>query len=154
VVTLAFAICWLPIHVLELMKCADSSILYTLIRSYPKVLYTIRALTHALAYFNSCLNPYLYALLNRNFCFDLIDIIPSCLTCSKQSEILRSKNAHPNMNFILSTEMPSEDLFQKRQHHDDDDEEDDDDEIYYNEKAKQTNMSCQIELLGMEYRMD
>ncbi|CAF4348323.1 unnamed protein product, partial [Rotaria sordida] len=33
IVTLAFAVCWLPIHILELMKCANSSILYSLVQS-------------------------------------------------------------------------------------------------------------------------
>ena len=131
------------------MKCADSSMLYTLIRSHPKVLYTIRALTHALAYFNSCLNPYLYALLNRNFCSDLIDIIPSCFTFWKQSDILHNRNSHPNTKLISSSILPNETMFQKRQNNDEDEE--DDDEIYYNEKAKQTNISCQIELLGIQY---
>jgi hypothetical protein len=41
-------------------------------------------------------------------------------------------------------------MSQRKQNNDDDDEEEDD-EIYYNEKAKQTNISCQIELLGIQY---
>jgi hypothetical protein len=124
--------------------------LYTLIGSYPKVLYTIRALTHALAYFNSCLNPYLYALLNRNFCSDLIDIIPSCFTCWKQSDILQNRNSPPNTKLISTSIFRNENMSQRKQNNDDDDEEEDD-EIYYNEKAKQTNISCQIELLGIQY---
>ena len=133
------------------MKCADSSILYYLIRSYPKVLYTIRAFTHALAYFNSCLNPYLYALLNRNFCFDLIDIIPSYCTCCKQSLIFQSKTSQPNTKIISSTVIPHENLLVKQDPMDGNDD-DDDDEIYYNEKQKHTNidLSCQMELLGVK----
>ena len=83
--TLAFAICWLPIHVLELLKCANSSVLNQLILAYPKLLYSVRAFTHALAYFNSCFNPFLYALLNRNFCLDLADVVPSFRTCCRQA---------------------------------------------------------------------
>jgi hypothetical protein len=138
----------LPIHILELLKCADSSILYTLIRSYPKVLYTVRAFTHALAYFNSCLNPYLYALLNRNFCFDLIDITPICSTCWKQSDLLQIKNYRSNIKVVSSPILSNEIFFKKKLHNDDD--EDDDDEIYYHEKIQLTNidLACQAQLLG------
>jgi hypothetical protein len=85
---MAFAICWLPIHVLELMKCTNSSLLIHLIRSYPTFLNACRAFTHALAYLNSCFNPYLYALLNRNFCIDLVAIVPSWRLCCKQSDTI------------------------------------------------------------------
>jgi hypothetical protein len=121
------------------LKCADSSILYTLIRSYPKVLYTVRAFTHALAYFNSCLNPYLYALLNRNFCFDLIDIIPICKIYSKQSDLLQIKNTKVISSPILSNKI----LFKQKLH------DDDDDEIYSHENIQLTNIDLvgQAELL-------
>lgn len=96
VVTLAFAICWLPIHVLELLKCANTPLLHRLITSYPKVLYSIRAFTHALAYFNSCFNPFLYALLNRNFCLDLADVISSFRTCCQQADAQKTENGNYN----------------------------------------------------------
>jgi hypothetical protein len=130
------------------MKCANSSILYALLRSYPKVLYTVRAFTHALAYFNSCLNPYLYALLNRNFCFDLIDIIPTCKICWKQSDLLQTKNSHQNTQILSSPVLSNEILITKKIHNDDDDE-DDDYKIYYHEKNQNTNIdvACQVELL-------
>jgi len=129
------------------MKCADSSILYYLIGTYPKVLYTIRAFTHALAYFNSCLNPYLYALVNRNFCFDFIDIIPRCFTCWKRPILLQNESFHPNTKVLSSAIISNENLLKKRPHNYDDD--DDEDEIYYLEKTKQRNIdaSCQVELL-------
>ena len=113
---MAFAICWLPIHVLELMKCANASLLHELIQLYPKVLYSFRAFTHALAYFNSCLNPYLYALLNRNFCLDLVDVIPSWRPCCKQSAILEI--GHTNGSTGASCKHPN--LFKKsRQRYED-----------------------------------
>jgi len=138
----------LPIHILELLKCADSSILYTLIGSYPKVLYTVRAFTHALAYFNSCLNPYLYALLNRNFCFDLIDIIPTCRICWKQSDLLEIKNSRSNTKVVSLPILSNEILFKQKLNNDDDDD-DEDDEIYYHEKIQLTNINLagQAELL-------
>lgn len=146
VVTLAFAISWLPIHTLELMKCAQSSLLNKLIASYPKVLYTIRALTHALAYFNSCLNPYLYALLNRNFCFDLIDIIPSCLTCIKTKEFVKKRRS--NVNTKLAS-LPADILLTKIRPDEYDDDDEEDDHLLRYDTAKPTNIdaSCQVELL-------
>lgn len=84
--TLAFAICWLPIHVIELTKCVNPAGLTRLIDSYPQLLHSIRVFTHALAYLNSCLNPYLYALLNRNFCHDLATVFPCRQTCCKSAE--------------------------------------------------------------------
>jgi hypothetical protein len=131
------------------MKCANSSILYKLLESYPKVLYTIRALSHALAYFNSCLNPYLYALLNRNFCVDLIGIIPTCFTHYRQSELLQntSRTSLPMTKIVSSANTPDEILIKRIVH----DEEDDDDEyeISYQEKNRTVNIdaSCQVNLL-------
>ncbi|UJR21441.1 hypothetical protein I4U23_024527 [Adineta vaga] len=64
--TLAFAICWLPIHILEILNC--SQLLSPLFhKEHFYVLETIRMIAHALSYFNSCLNPFLYALLNKNY---------------------------------------------------------------------------------------
>ena len=116
---MAFAICWLPIHLLELMKCANASLLHELIQLYPKVLYSFRAFTHALAYFNSCLNPYLYALLNRNFCLDLVDVIPSWRPCCKQSAIIEIGHSHGSAG--VSSESSNHPK-KSRQHHEDDDE--------------------------------
>jgi len=35
--------------------------------NFPTLLDVIRAIAHALSYFNSCLNPVLYALINKEF---------------------------------------------------------------------------------------
>ncbi|CAF3459139.1 unnamed protein product [Rotaria socialis] len=147
IVTLAFAICWLPIHVLELMKCANSSMLDSLIRSYPKLLYAVRALTHALAYFNSCLNPYLYALLNRNFCCDLIDIIPTCLKPRSQTSTIQTKHSNVKDKYFRSTLIPNRSLLKQQTTNDDNT----DDEHNYREKLKKdtADVGCQIELIAM-----
>jgi len=131
------------------MKCANSSILYKFLGSHPKILYTIRAFAHALAYLNSCLNPYLYALLNRNFCFDLIGIIPSCLTHYKQSELLQTKHSAPMTNIISSGNTPDEALIKRKAYDDEEDDDDDDCEISYYVKNQTINIdaSCQVDLL-------
>ena len=150
-VTLAFAICWLPIHTLELLKYSGSSVFHNLLRSYPKVLYAIRAFTHALSYFNSCLNPYLYALLNRNFCFDLIDIMPTCFTHCTYDEIIQRKSSNLNTKPVSSVVTVHNDnpLSKRRDNDNDDDEDDDDEELFCFGQSKSTHVdvSCQAELL-------
>ncbi|XP_039958701.1 allatostatin-A receptor-like [Bactrocera tryoni] len=60
VVVCAFAICWLPIHVILVLKALDmyASTHLTVI---------IQIISHVLAYTNSCINPILYAFLSDNF---------------------------------------------------------------------------------------
>ncbi|UJR28626.1 hypothetical protein I4U23_009859 [Adineta vaga] len=141
VVTLAFAVCWLPIHALELMKCAHSSRLNLLIHLYPRVLYTIRAVTHALAYFNSCLNPYLYALLNRNFCLDLVDIMSTSNFFCKYRPTRETHHSDRSVDFSPKS------LMHKRNHF----EEDDDDDINNPERQRTTTVtSCQVQLLDLQ----
>ncbi|CAF0733839.1 unnamed protein product [Rotaria sordida] len=141
VVTLAFAICWLPIHILELMKCGNPQLLNSLIQLYPKVLYSIRGFTHALAYLNSCLNPYLYALLNRNFCIDLADIVPSWMSCSKK--LVTIENEHFNNDPQLSRAILSgNQIFISKKYHD----HDEDDTDYYEQNQTTNDASCQVEL--------
>ncbi len=83
---------------------------------------------------NSCLNPYLYAILNRNFCFDLIDIIPSYLKCWKHSETFQIKIKNRKSKIISSTTLiPNETLLNKRLDNDDDE-----------EIGKQTNVDIQM----------
>jgi hypothetical protein len=151
IVTLTFAISWLPIHILELMKCSNSHLLDYLIKSYPKCLYTVRALTHALAYFNSCLNPYLYALLNRNFCFDLIDIIPSCFNCGQQTYLFNTEPSHVHTR---SVSLPDRDRLPTVHTYANVDDDDDNDEKIERNNLKQSrtrnvDASCQVELLRL-----
>ncbi|XP_055846182.1 allatostatin-A receptor-like isoform X2 [Episyrphus balteatus] len=60
VVVLAFAICWLPIHVILVLKALN---LYA--SSHVTVI--LQIVSHVLAYTNSCINPILYAFLSDNF---------------------------------------------------------------------------------------
>lgn len=64
--TLAFALCWLPIHVLELLHCSDilSNSFYV---KHATLLTIARIIAHGLSYSNSSLNPLLYALLNKGY---------------------------------------------------------------------------------------
>ena len=142
-VTLAFAICWLPIHILELMQCANSPLLRTLIESYPKALYSFRAFTHALAYFNSCLNPYLYALLNRNFCIDLVDIVPLWSLCCQRTRTLEHEDTYLHTNLPARTALPNSNLFAEKDLDDDDDDDD-------NYKNSIDNDHFQVELVGVQ----
>ena len=63
---LAFALCWLPIHCLELLNCTG---LTTRLFSpdYSRIWNGARMIAHAFSYSNSCLNPILYALLNNGY---------------------------------------------------------------------------------------
>ena len=66
--TLAFALCWLPIHILEMLNCSqllDDSFYV----NHTEELDAARLIAHGLSYFNSCLNPFLYALLNQGYFF-------------------------------------------------------------------------------------
>ncbi|XP_004529763.1 allatostatin-A receptor-like isoform X2 [Ceratitis capitata] len=60
VVVLAFAICWLPIHLILVMKALEW---------YPATHTSVisQIISHVLAYMNSCINPILYAFLSDNF---------------------------------------------------------------------------------------
>ncbi|XP_017055104.1 allatostatin-A receptor [Drosophila ficusphila] len=60
VVVLAFAICWLPIHVILVLKALN---LYG--GSHLSVI--VQIISHVVAYTNSCINPILYAFLSDNF---------------------------------------------------------------------------------------
>ena len=118
------------------MRCANLSFLNKLIQSYPKSLFVFRAFTHALAYFNSCLNPYLYALLNRNFCMELADICPTWRSCFKHTDILENEHYTHNTNLQI---------FRKRSVNLDED------ELDYHDQVQPTNdVSCQVELLRIK----
>lgn len=148
VMTLAFAICWFPIHILELMRCANSTILLKIFQSHPKFLYGIRAVAHALAYLNSCLNPYLYALLNRNFCFDLLGVLPTCVGHWKESKLL-----HPPVTNILSTTNTHHEISIRKKVFDEEEDDEEDDEIDYEvfyqnrNSAGNVDVACQVNLL-------
>ncbi|UJR27972.1 hypothetical protein I4U23_009230 [Adineta vaga] len=64
--TLAFALCWLPIHILELLHCSNI-LSYTFYLKHADLLTVTRIIAHGLSYFNSCLNPFLYAILNKSY---------------------------------------------------------------------------------------
>jgi hypothetical protein len=126
------------------MRCAHSARLNKLIESYPKILYSIRAFTHALAYFNSCLNPYLYALLNRNYCINLVDIIPSWCPCCKHTQTLENGHSYSHSKLSRKILSPNQILLSKKYLNDDDDDDDDDD----HHQQPTNDLSCQVELLG------
>ncbi|CAO1382419.1 unnamed protein product [Diamesa hyperborea] len=73
VVVLAFAICWLPIQIILVLKS---------LHMYDTTALTVglQIISHVLAYTNSCVNPILYAFLSENFrkAFRKIMWIPCC----------------------------------------------------------------------------
>jgi hypothetical protein len=60
-VVCAFAICWLPIHIILVMKSLN---MYQVVS---KTLVAFQIISHVLAYTNSCINPILYCFLSENF---------------------------------------------------------------------------------------
>uniref|UniRef100_A0A1A8MUW3 C5a anaphylatoxin chemotactic receptor n=1 Tax=Nothobranchius pienaari TaxID=704102 RepID=A0A1A8MUW3_9TELE len=61
-VVLTFFLCWLPLHILDILYLATPSI-----SPWRPTLYITQALAQCLAYFNSCLNPLIYVCMGRNF---------------------------------------------------------------------------------------
>jgi hypothetical protein len=59
-VVLAFAICWLPIHIILVLKSID-------VYHQTTTLVAFQIISHVLAYTNSCINPILYCFLSENF---------------------------------------------------------------------------------------
>ncbi len=67
--TLTFAFCWLPIHILELLHCFHLlSVSFYL--NHIHILTITRVIAHGLSYSNSSLNPLLYAILNKSYFSD------------------------------------------------------------------------------------
>uniref|UniRef100_A0A1A8GXZ1 C5a anaphylatoxin chemotactic receptor n=1 Tax=Nothobranchius korthausae TaxID=1143690 RepID=A0A1A8GXZ1_9TELE len=61
-VVLTFFLCWLPLHILDLLFMATPTI-----SPWKPTLYITQALAQCLAYFNSCLNPLIYVCMGQNF---------------------------------------------------------------------------------------
>ncbi|KAG5680235.1 hypothetical protein PVAND_009758 [Polypedilum vanderplanki] len=59
-VVLAFAACWLPIHIILVLKSINAYHQTT-------TLVAFQIISHVLAYTNSCINPILYCFLSENF---------------------------------------------------------------------------------------
>ena len=61
-VVVVFAVCWLPVYVLQLYFRFDE-------KHFPKTvaMYAFKVFAHILTYANSCINPVVYAFMGRNF---------------------------------------------------------------------------------------
>ncbi|XP_058797850.1 allatostatin-A receptor-like [Phymastichus coffea] len=97
VVVGVFALCWLPIQVILLLKSMG---LYTMISSTV----ALQILSHILAYMNSCINPILYAFLSENFCKAFRKIIYCRSRKSRQTRLgltTKSSRAGPSSADIL-----------------------------------------------------
>ncbi|XP_061185583.1 galanin receptor 2a-like [Saccostrea echinata] len=61
IVVLLFAVCWLPVHVFQLIRIFNPH--------FPKTtpVYVLKMISHTLSYANSIVNPFVYAFLNDGF---------------------------------------------------------------------------------------
>jgi hypothetical protein len=80
----------------------------------------------------------LYALLNRNFCIDLADIIPIFGSCYKQSINLENPHNNPNTRFPETILLQNEILAKKYENETE----------YYEQNQTTNDASCQVELLS------
>lgn len=90
-IILAFFICWLPFHVMQLIELTDNSELL-------KIVQTGGTLTVSLAFFNSCLNPILYVFMCDEFQNKLKQSI--CF-------VLESALAEDHLSFMSSRSLSS-----------------------------------------------
>nr|QVN25221.1 kisspeptin-type receptor 4 [Asterias rubens] len=60
-VVIVFAVCWLPVHVIQIWMEFDVNFPYTM------ATLDFKAAGHALIYINSCANPFIYTFLGENF---------------------------------------------------------------------------------------
>ncbi|XP_066964516.1 neuropeptide Y receptor type 6-like isoform X2 [Macrobrachium rosenbergii] len=71
----AFAVCWLPWHVVNLL--ADFN--YVAFFQEPEYFYVVFGSCHAIAMSSACINPVLYGWLNTNLREELMQVIPKLL---------------------------------------------------------------------------
>ena len=71
-VVIVFAVCWFPIHTLNLWMRLSEYFPY----SYPT--YIFKVFAHTLSYANSCVNPFVYAFMGENFKKYLKKAFPIC----------------------------------------------------------------------------
>ena len=93
----SFAICWFPIHLIEILNCFE--IFDEFYSEHNQFLDAIRTISHALSYSNSCLNPFLYAFYHREnifrwkkkeifFWFFIFDVL------NEKNKSIKMKNIH------------------------------------------------------------
>lgn len=88
IVVLLFAICWLPVHVFQLIRVFDPG--------YPKTksVYVLKMISHTLSYANSIVNPFVYAFLNDGFRKAFRRTFPYVSSYCPCAQISMERNSH------------------------------------------------------------
>ena len=72
-VTLNFGVCWLPTHLISLLREFDSNFPYG--ENAQMYMYLLKLSAHTLTYITPVINPCLYAFYNENFRLPLSEIL-------------------------------------------------------------------------------
>ncbi|XP_046555665.1 G-protein coupled receptor 54-like [Haliotis rubra] len=98
IVVILFASLWLPIHAFSLA--------YHFHPKFPKtqVLYNIKLIAHTLSFFNSCVNPFVYAFMGDGFRRAFRKSFPSCTRHNRIIPWAATEAGHSAMNDTRMTE--------------------------------------------------
>ncbi|XP_048242108.1 G-protein coupled receptor 54-like [Haliotis rufescens] len=98
IVVILFASLWFPIHAFSLA--------YHFHPHFPKtqVLYNIKIIAHTLSFFNSCVNPFVYAFMGDGFRRAFRKSFPSCIRRNRIIPWVASEAGHSAMNDTRMTE--------------------------------------------------
>ena len=85
IVVLLFALCWLPVHVINLWMKFD--------KNFPRtdVMYVIKICAHTLSYANSCVNPFVYSYAGEGFQKAVRKAFPRVFRCTPRIAPSRRK---------------------------------------------------------------
>ena len=85
VVVTTFAVCWLPLHTIQLVMIFfsfESFVTYNII-------YIVKIVAHMFSYSNSAVNPFIYAFMSNDFRRSFKETFASCFCCKKYLQQFR-----------------------------------------------------------------